>query len=316
LRRVGGSEPGCALALGIKEGDLLKVILDTPRTVAAPTNYEWIEANVTGALAEVFEDLADRNERPMLVVRLQGFGSYTARRGLDTAKMQPWRVPTPAVLITSARLAEAEDLVKNGCEEHPPPNPTASDVGPTPKQQLTDSAVRPSAVELWVSDEATELRVYHSGDASERAQDLLIDECQKIIYNESSLQEALTCVLTGLFGAPPTFQWNRRFTRGPSSAVLAFTLDPKAFATCPLSGCTLRIYPGMAEVDLWDSQGSPLNYLDRPLDSIGVGFASIGEGARRFSSMVGWQRSKACWPVLHMDEDDHRGFPYLQMALI
>jgi hypothetical protein len=70
------------------------------------------------------------------------------------------------------------------------------------------------------------------------------------------------------------------------------------------------------EIDLWDTEGGTFNYIDHPLDSIGINFDTIGEGARRLARILALRNAtKVCWPILRMD-DNHRGFPFLHMDLI
>jgi hypothetical protein len=173
-----------------------------------------------------------------------------------------------------------------------------------------------ASIELWISDQTTELRVHHDTDNKRDGLEGLEDQYSARFEEKASLSDAIRPVFQGFFGHVPRFEWNRRFRAGPlDSAILGYMIHPSAFNKAIPEGCTLTVYPAGVEIDLWDD-GDSIDYLASPLDDIGIDFASVGEGARRLASVMGLREAtKACWPILQSD-DVRRGFPYLFMELI
>ena len=101
------AEATCAQVIGIHVGDLVAVSLHTPTGDSEGADYEWIVATATRDVADVLEELADRNDRGPVLVQLRGFGVYTYKvdyPNLETGEMQYVRDPCPALLIESAQI--------------------------------------------------------------------------------------------------------------------------------------------------------------------------------------------------------------------
>src|ERR1035438_7026736 len=332
---LGRERAGVAIHLPRKQWELLRYLAENHGKLVSKADLVaevWKVAvsddAISRAISGVRRALGDSDpDHPAFIKTVQGRGF---RFIAEIEKIEPPVPPElpPASFIrvdtrgmgveSSTRIADSEQSVGDVCGDGALSTPSST---PASSSQPTDP-FELAYLELWVADECTELRLCHTaGDVwtdtwEQLVGGLYINRYRAICEDRSPLNDAMSYIMKGLFDSIPRFQWNQRFRPGAWYSVhLPFALDPEAFAKPSQKRCTMKVYPFEIEIDLW-TEGNPVDYVQHPLDSIGVDFEALGEGARRLAKIFGLRdATKACWPVVRMDNHE-RGRPYLHIALI